>query len=56
MRVAGIAKRVINKYKITKPLLKIPPTPKPYHPHDLGKSTERLAVRANNVGFFLKHV
>ena len=30
----------------------IPPTPKPYLPLDLGKSAERLAVRANTVGFF----
>ena len=42
----------VNKYKITKTLPQIPPTPKPYLPPDLGKSAERLAVRANTVGFF----
>ena len=49
---AGIVTRVINKYKITKTLLQIPPTPKTYLPPDLGHSSERLSVRANTVGFF----
>ena len=52
-RVSGIATRGMNnnKYKLTTPLPQKPPTPKPYIPPKLVKSEERLAVRANTVGF-----
>ena len=51
-RVAQTATRGINnKYKLATPLLKKPPTSKPYIPPELGKSAKRLAVRANTVGF-----
>ena len=52
-RVAGTVTRGINnKYKLTTLLPQKHPTPKPYIPPELGKSSERLAVRANTVGFF----
>ena len=52
-RVAGIATRGIpHNIKLTKPLYQKPPAPKPYLPPKLGKSAQRLAIRANNVRFF----
>ena len=50
-RFSRIVTRGVNKYKMTKTLIQIPPTSKPYPPPNLGKSGERLAVRSNNIGF-----
>ena len=51
-RVSRIATRSIrHKIKIAKTLSQKPPAPKPYLPPKLGKSAQRLASRADNVGF-----
>ena len=51
-RAAEIATRGIpTNIKITKPLSQKPSSPKPYLPPKLGKSAQRLAGRAKNVGF-----
>ena len=52
-RVTGIATRGIpHNIKLTKTLSHKIPAPKPYLPPKLGKSAQRLASRADNVGFF----
>ena len=52
-RVARIATRGIpHNTKLKKTLSQKTPAPQPYIPPELGKSAQRLASRANNVGFF----
>ena len=52
-RVTGISTRGIPHYiKLPKTLSQKKPAPQPYIPPELGKSAQRLASRANNVGFF----